>query len=153
MGDELLLKHSLDKHQRLVIVSSIYLVWYSGRKNLGKPKHIHQFISTAWWWETSFSWNIVPINIKGLSRWTAFIMSNTVAEIALIDLNAAPIKSKACHDKRHCVWHDKCRLSRQAFDLYRATFWQKLVSHHQAVNEADSSLLVRRIGSKSWQKQ
>ena len=42
----------------------------------------------------------------------------------------------------HRVRHDKCHLSRQAFDFYRATFREKLVSHHRAVNEADSCVLI-----------
>ena len=40
----------------------------------------------------------------------------------------------------HCIGHEKCRLSWQAFDIYRGYVWEKLVSHHRAVNEADSCL-------------
>ena len=34
-----------------------------------------------------------------------------------------------------------------------ATFLERLVSHHQAVDEADSCLLMRRVGSKPWYQQ
>ena len=38
----------------------------------------------------------------------------------------------------HCIWYDKCRLSRQAFDFDRGYFREKLVSHHRAMNEGCS---------------
>ena len=40
----------------------------------------------------------------------------------------------------NAVYHDKPLM------LTRATFREKLVSHHQAVNEADSCLLTRSAG-------
>ena len=50
------------------------------------------------WWEMSFSRNLAPKNIKGVPWETAFFMSNTVSETALINLNVIP---KAFRDKRH----------------------------------------------------
>ena len=47
-----------------------------------------------------------------------------------------------------CIWHEECRLSRQAFAFYRAAFREKLVYHHRVVNEADSCLLIRHSGSE-----
>ena len=40
MGDELLLKHSPDKTQRLVMINSIYDLKYSVRNSLDKLKNI-----------------------------------------------------------------------------------------------------------------
>ena len=49
----------------------------------------------------------------------------------------------------HCIWHDKCCLSWQAFDFIWATFREKLVSHHWAVNEAASCVHMRPAGLKT----
>ena len=48
--------------------------------------------------------------------------------------------SHTIFDTMNAVYHDKTFIG--------ATFREKLVSHHRAVNEADSCLLVRRSGSK-----
>ena len=55
----------------------------------------------------------------------------------------------------HCIWHGKCRVSRQAFAFYRATFQEKLrnrgyLFHHGAVDEVDSCLHMMHAGSKPW---
>ena len=47
-------------------------------------------------------------------------------------------------DMVNAVYHDKTLIS------ISATFREKLVSHLQAVNEADSCLLIRCVGPKPW---
>ena len=47
MGDELFLKRSPDKNQRLVIINGIYHVRFSARNSLDEPEGIQQFIFTA----------------------------------------------------------------------------------------------------------
>ena len=44
----------------------------------------------------------------------------------------------------NAVYHDKSLM------FIVAKFWEKLVPHYQAVNEADSFLLMRRVESKPW---
>ena len=66
--DELLPKRSPDKYQRLVTTSSIYRVQYCVINSLQSLPHYAR--------ETSFSWNVAPINIKGLSQPAAFIICN-----------------------------------------------------------------------------
>ena len=56
--------------------------------------------------------------------------------------------SETVLDMINAVSHDK------PLTLTRAVFWEKLVSHRQALNEADSCLLMRRrVGSKPWHYQ
>ena len=47
IGDELLLEHSPGKYQRLVMINSIYHVYYSVRNSLDKLEGTHQFIFNA----------------------------------------------------------------------------------------------------------
>ena len=47
-------------------------------------------------------------------------------------------------DMTNAVYDDKPLI------FIKATFGEKLGSHHRAMNEADSCLLMRRAGSKPW---
>ena len=52
--------------------------------------------------------------------------------------------SDTIFDMINAVHHDKVLI------FVATMFQEKLVSHHQAVNEADSCLLMRRADSKPW---
>ena len=63
-------------------------------------------------------------------------------KISLFDMVAGLTRKHSVFDVINAVYHDK------PLNFIGTTFREKLVFHHRAVNEADSCLLTRRVGSK-----